>query len=99
LSYTQQDIPNNASHCNASAGGLGMNSMPMIHMSNPTYTIINTWSISHRTLWSKVVPQKLRATELVKIIIHHLSNLEFHLHVNINPPMKPVLKQFNFVHI
>lgn len=72
--------------------------MPMIHMSNPTYTIINTWRTSCRTIWSKVVLQKLTATELVKIIIYHLSNLEVHLHPNINPPMKPALKQFNFVH-
>ena len=98
LSYTQQDIPNNASHCNGSAGGLGLNWMPMIHMSNPTYTVINTWSISCTTLQSKGALQKLRATELVNINIHHLSYLEVHLHVNINPQMNPVLKQINFVH-
>jgi len=72
--------------------------MLMIHKSNPTYTIINTRCTYRKTIWSKVVLQKLRATELVKIIIHHLSNLEVHLHLNINPPMKPVLKQCNFAH-
>jgi hypothetical protein len=61
-----------------------------------TYSVQNFWN--DPSIWSKVVFQKLRATELVKTIIHHLSNPEFHLHVNINPPMKPVLKQFNFVH-
>jgi hypothetical protein len=70
----------------------------MIHISNSTYTIINTQSISHRTIWSKVVLLKLRATALVKIILHHLSNPEVHLHVNSNSPMNPALKQFNFVH-